>query len=82
MLRQSLSELRWFTARGHGASPSYETLAISGCSFSAFPDVSRAPCVFLAPLQLDAGTAVLLKPEWHCEVGQGTRDLACWWNWI
>lgn len=62
MLRQSLSELHWFAEQGRGTSPreaSYEMLAISGCFFPAFPDVSRAPRMLLAPLQLDAGTAVL-----------------------
>lgn len=72
MLCHSLSELCWFAARGHSASPSYEMLAISGCSLSAFPDVSRAPCMFLAPLQLAAGNAELLKLDWHREMGQGT----------
>lgn len=73
MLCQSLSELCWFAARGHGASPSLGNAGYFWLLFSAFPDVSRAPCVLLAPLQLVAGRAVLLKPEWHRVVGQGTR---------
>lgn len=79
MLRQSLSELCWFAERGHGARPreaSYEMLAISGCFFPAFPDVSRAPRMLLAPLQLDAGTAVL--PEDGVASQGGARDKGTW----
>lgn len=74
MLFQSLSELCWFAVRGCGANlceASREMMAISGHFFPAFPAASSAPCTLLAPLQQDAGTAVL--PEDGVASQGGTR---------